>query len=188
MINQIPGIWDYYAKLVRNNIDQHHGFDLKDIFNTIAAIDTDESVKLIGPYLFNPLDPMKFAAPGFHFNTVSGSAMQALHKMDLPDSPTKGQRSPGGSGDVRLWQNWWKENAHRYIEAAVAPDEAAALKPSSNSPAVKETPPALTPPGTPAPLILTAEPPRPNWYPLIAAVALLLALGLYFQFRRRDVP
>ena len=105
---QIPGIWDYYATLIKENIEQRHGIFIGDIFNTIAGINTDDSIKLIGPYLFSSVDPNPYLIKGrdFGFPTVSGAAVDALHKMDLPDSPTKGQRSLRGSEDDRAWQNW----------------------------------------------------------------------------------
>ena len=189
LIVQIPGIWDYYSTLLKENIEQRHGIFIGDIFKTIAGINTDDSIKLIGPYLFSSVDPKPYAIKtDYGFPTVSQAAMSALHSLDLQDSPTKGQLSPGGSNDVRLWQNWWKENAHRYFEEAV-PSEAATVP----APPPPIAPEILSPPQPPAPLpdtldaiLLNAGPPPPNWYPLAIAVALLLAIGFYYHFRRRN--
>ena len=191
LVVQMPGIWDYYSTLLKENIEQRHGIFIGDIFKTIAGINTDDSIKLIGPYLFSSVDPKPYAIKtDYGFPTVSQAAMSALHSLDLQDSPTKGQLSPGGSNDVRLWQNWWKENAHRYFEEAVPSEAATVPAPPPAPPTAPEIP---SPPQPPAPLpdtldaiLLNAGPPPPNWYPLAIAVALLLAIGFYCHFRRRN--
>ena len=185
---QLPGIWDYYAEMIKDDVTNHHGFHVDSIFSRVAASGTDDCIKLIGPYLFSSVKPMDYAVPGFHFPTVSVAAMSALHSLDLPDSPTKGQASLRGSNDVRRWQEWWKENAHRYYENVVPPDPPTAPQPPP--PAAPEIPappqPPASLPDTLTPLLLNAGPPPPNWHPLAIAVALLLAIGFYYQFRRRN--
>ena len=140
--------------------------------------------------MFSNVDPNEFAVKGLGhgFLNVKGAAMHALHRMDLPNSPTKGLKSIGGPADIQLWQNWWKENAQQLLSEYPPASSATADEP----PPVAATPeprPTITPPpaalSTPAPIVLRSEPPPSNWYPLAAAVVLLLALGFYRHFRRK---